>query len=112
MIDEIAHLFRKIVAADHDQQLGAVLEDQLSGAFQRFFRLEFGIERNDVDQEPPVTNLYAALGIDPLLPDQAPVIPRLGPRLQFSGERSQEADRNLFLCLDSQSRHCQRKRRP
>lgn len=90
--DELADVRREIIAAGREDELHAVLEDQLFGALKRALRLIHGVEGHQLDEVFPAADLHAAGRVHEVDPDLAPVEPRCGPRLQRTRQRRQKAD--------------------
>ena len=79
LVDDVADVLGEVVAADHENELYAILVDQLLDPGQGAVGLEPGVVRHQVDHEAAHADLDAAGGVDPVAPDQAAVVARLGP---------------------------------
>ncbi len=79
LVHEIADLVGEVVAPDHQDELYAVLVDQLFHTRQCQIGLEVAVEGDEIDHEAAHADLDAACGIDAVAPDEAAIEAGLRP---------------------------------
>ena len=103
-VDQFLHR-REGIAAEHEQELDAFLEDQLAGALEGEVGIVAAIVGHQLDLVAPAAEREAAGGVDPVGPDHAAVEARLAPGADVAGEGAQKAHFDVLARADVEPRH-------